>query len=292
MVCCPLPQAWRKSSWMEIFWAAPDLVRACSADVVSVRRPPASWACRSLGALDGRISAAKAAAGCQSLTLSEMRLSLWRGSRGRVGGHQNLDRLLVSGTLATNELKLSRFWRARLPWSIKRRLERRAFRFEAADSFDLDQRVSAARIKWRGHPLADAAIELMNKDGRLTATLVEASAYSGPSRRNSLSRRRDPALRRMRPAASPTPTSERSARTSAGRPIRAGRRPVRVRRGRRYSLAGLAHALQGKATIQLAPGVVDGLSFEEGFAQPSADRSTSSTTCAWGARCSGRPPRV
>ena len=46
-------------------------------------------------------------------------------------------------------------------------------------ALDFDLRISAARIKWRTHPLTDAAIELIDENGRLTATLVEATAYEG-----------------------------------------------------------------------------------------------------------------
>jgi AsmA protein len=240
---------------------------AVSADVASVAALKRILGLPNPAALaDGRIAlSAKATAGWQTLTLSELRLGLleqdFEGALAVTGAS---DRLLLSGTLATNELNLEPMLAngpsvvdAKGDWSGA------SFDFSPLAAFDLDLRVSAARIKWRGHPLVDAAIELMNKDGDLTATLVEASAYGG--------------LLKAELSVAPAPSGV--AAHASGSLVNAdigalctdfGWAAYSGRGGGQFAFdaagdspAALAEALQGNATIQLAPGVVDGLSFEE-----------------------------
>ena len=155
-----------------------------SADVVSASAlkrilglPEAS------GLSNGRISlAAKMAANAQMLTLSAMQAELsgteFRRRAGVHAGRQGVwpfparwpaDELNLDPILASAPPLID----ANGDWSAA------PFNFSPLTAFDFDLRISAARVKWRGHPLTDAAIELMNEDGRLTATLAEATAYGG-----------------------------------------------------------------------------------------------------------------
>jgi AsmA protein len=240
---------------------------AVSADVASLAAVKRILGLPNPSALaDGHIAlAAKAAAGWQMLTLSDLRLSLLEQDfEGALAVSKVSDRLLVSGTLATNELRLEPILAsapsvvdAKGDWSGA------SFDFRPLTAFDLDLRVSAARVKWRGHPLADAAIELMNKDERLTATLVEASAYSGLLKGE------------LSFAPGPSGVAAHASGSLANADIGAlcadfGWAAYSGLGGGQFAFdavgdspAALAQALQGKATIQLAPGVVDGLSFEE-----------------------------
>lgn len=61
-------------------------------------------------------------------------------------------------------------------WSAQR------FGLAPPKDLDIDLRISAAHADWRGHHVDDAAVSLMCVDGRLTATLLEATAYEGALR--------------------------------------------------------------------------------------------------------------
>ncbi|WP_158814832.1 AsmA family protein [Methylocapsa sp. S129] len=218
------------------------------------------------GLSDGRISlAAKVTANSQMLTLSATRLSFLEQSfEGALAFTKSAKRLAVSGTLAADELDLAPIMAsapavidAKGDWSLA------PFNFAPLTAFDFDLRVSAARVKWRDHPLTDAAIELLSENGRLTATLAEATAYAG--------------LLKAEIAFAPTPSSfETHASASlVNADIGAlcrdfGWGAYSGQGGGEFSLqangdspAALARALEGKATIQLGPGVIDGVSFEE-----------------------------
>jgi AsmA protein len=215
---------------------------------------------------DGKISlAAQATANSQMLTLSDMRLNLLgQNFEGALAIARASERPSVSGTLATDELKLEPIL-ANAPSLIDSKGDWSAapFDFAPLTAVDFDLRVSAAQIKWRGHPLADAAIELMNDNGRLTATLVEASAYNGlfkaeisfaPAQSGCLAHASG-ALKNADLGAlfSDFGWSAYSGQGDGEFALDAvGDSP-----------AALARALDGKATVKLAPGVVDGVSFEE-----------------------------
>ena len=86
----------------------------------------------------------------------------------------------VSGTLAAETLALEpllgppqRLIDPSGAWSAK------PFGLSPPRSFDLDLRLSAARLNVYGWMLADAAASLIVKDGKLSANLLEAAAYGG-----------------------------------------------------------------------------------------------------------------
>jgi AsmA protein len=238
-----------------------------SADVVS-----ASALKRVLGLPDasglpnGRVSlAAKIAANPQMLTLSAMQLSFLEQSfEGALAFTRPSKRLSISGTLAADQLSLEpilasapSLFDAKGDWSAA------PFNFAALTALDFDLRMSAAEVKWRDHPLTDAAIELLSEGGRLTATLAEATAYSG--------------LLKAEIALAPAPSGfdAHASASLANADIGAlcgdfGWRAFSGQGRGEFSLqasgdspAELIRTLEGKATIQLGPGTVDGLSFEE-----------------------------
>jgi AsmA protein len=86
----------------------------------------------------------------------------------------------LSGTLAAEALALEpllgppeRVFEPSGGWSTK------PFTFEPLGTFDLDLRLSAARLDVYGLKLADAAASAIVTDGKLSATLLEAAAYGG-----------------------------------------------------------------------------------------------------------------
>jgi len=89
-------------------------------------------------------------------------------------------RYAVSGTLAADQLDLAAlaeptpdFITPEGDWS------QTPFAYAAPTDLDVDLRLSAARLAWRGHTVTDAAGALMCKAGACTATLLEADAYQG-----------------------------------------------------------------------------------------------------------------
>ncbi len=86
----------------------------------------------------------------------------------------------ISGTLAAETLALEpllgppqRLFDRSGGWSMK------PFALAPPQDFDLDLRLSAGRLDLYGRTLADAAASLIVKDGRLSATLIEAAVYGG-----------------------------------------------------------------------------------------------------------------
>ncbi len=116
-----------------------------------------------------------------SLALSEARVDLaGQQFEGAVTLSRAGEGALISGTLAAEELDIEplvgappRFTDARGGWSSE------PFGFAPAPGLDLDLRISAAHVGWGGHRVDDAAGSLICNDGRLTATLLQASAYQG-----------------------------------------------------------------------------------------------------------------
>jgi len=90
------------------------------------------------------------------------------------------DRPAVSGTLAAETLALEpllgppqRLFDPSGGWSAK------PFALTPPEAFDLDLRLSAGRLNVYGRKLADAAASLIIKDGKVSMTLIDASAYGG-----------------------------------------------------------------------------------------------------------------
>jgi AsmA protein len=219
------------------------------------------------GLSNGRIAlAAHMTTSPQMLTLSAMRLSFLEQSfEGALAFTDSARRLAVSGTLATDQLDLEAASRTMASSLVDSNGDWSASRPDLTPltAFDFDLRISAGQIKWRGHPLTDAAIELLGKEGRLTATLAEATAYNG--------------LVKAEIAAAPAPGGIETHASASfanadigalcadfGWSAYSGQGSGELAFGAvGDSPAALARTLDGKATIRLAPGVVDGLSIEE-----------------------------
>ena len=124
---------------------------------------------------------AKAEGDLDAFALSEARLVI---------GGQELDgslnfaradgKLAASGTLAAESLDLGALLGpfpapldAQGQWSDK------PFLPAPSDTLDLDLRVSATHTTWGGHAMEDAALGLVQREGSLTAKLLEAVAYQG-----------------------------------------------------------------------------------------------------------------
>ena len=89
-------------------------------------------------------------------------------------------RATVSGTLAAETLALEpllgppeRLFDPSGGWSAQ------PFALTPPQTFDLDLRLSAGRLDVYGRKLADAAADVMVKDGKLSMNLIDATAYGG-----------------------------------------------------------------------------------------------------------------
>jgi AsmA protein len=218
------------------------------------------------GLADGRISlAAKMIANAQVLTLSAMRLSfLNQNFEGALAVTKPAKRLSVSGTLAADEVNLEPMVAgapsaldANGAWSVA------PFDFSALSTFDFDLRVSAAEVKLRALSLSDAAFEFLSENGRLTATLAEATAYSGLLKAET-SFAPAPSGFETHASASLVNADVGALCKSLGWNAYSGQGDLVFSfEASGDSPAALARSLAGKATLRLAPGVLDGLSFEE-----------------------------
>jgi AsmA protein len=234
---------------------------ASSADVARILGRP-----KSSDLSEGHMSlAAKAAANGRTLTLSELRLNVLEQSfEGALAFTKDAGRISVSGTMAADELKLAPILAKAPPiidpngaWSDA------SIDFKPLAAVKFDLRISAARVEWRGHSLTDAAIELMNENDRLTASLIEAGAYGGLAKAEIIF---SPLRIPVEAHASGSVTNADIGALSAefGRPAYSGLG------GAQFSfdtvgdsVQAMFRRLEGKATILLGPGIVDGLSFEE-----------------------------
>ena len=127
---------------------------AASADLASVTEIKRILGLSNPSALpDARIAlTAKATAGWRMLTLSELRLDVLKQDfEGALAVTRASGRLLFSGTLATSELKLEP-WVANAPpiFDAAGNWSGAPFDPRPLAAFDLDLRVSASRVVWRG----------------------------------------------------------------------------------------------------------------------------------------------
>ncbi|HLH51857.1 MAG TPA: AsmA family protein [Roseiarcus sp.] len=214
---------------------------------------------------DGRLAfAGKIAFGRHILTLSDMRLeALAQSADGALALTRNPSGWTLSGSLAAGALSLDEVL-ANMPaiydesgWSDA---PLSAGNFGA---LALDLRASIAKLQWRNHVLQDAALSLMSRDGRVTATLSEATAYKGLLK-GEASFAPDERGIEMRATASLANADIGAMLADFGASGYSGQG------GGQFSVqaagdspAALARALSGDASIALGPGAIEGLSFEE-----------------------------
>ncbi len=172
-------------------------------------------------------------------------------------------RTAISGTLAADSLKIDpligapTFLNAQGGWSSA------PFPFERARGLDLDLRISAAHAEWRGHRVDDAAGSLICKGGQLTATLLEASAYQGVLR-GQLTLANGANGLEAQLAGSLADSDFGAALADFGWSGYRGRGGFDVSlRSTGASPAEAVASLSGTASLDLQPGVIDGVSIEE-----------------------------
>lgn len=127
----------------------------------------------------------------------------------------------------------------------------------------LDLRASVAKIKWRNHAIQDAALSLISRDGRVTATLSEATAYKGLLKAE-VSFAPDERGVDMRASASLANADIGALIGDLGVPGYTGQGEAQFSvEAAGDSAAALARGLNGDAAATLGPGMFDGVSVEE-----------------------------
>lgn len=87
---------------------------------------------------------------------------------------------VISGTLDADRLVVGALFASPPPLSAADgQWSRQPFAIMPFKPLDVDLRLSAGMLDLYGHPLANAAASVMVKDGELTASLIEATAYGG-----------------------------------------------------------------------------------------------------------------
>ncbi|MGO9770751.1 MAG: AsmA-like C-terminal region-containing protein [Roseiarcus sp.] len=200
-----------------------------------------------------------------SLALSEARFELaGQPFEGALTLSREGERTSISGTLAADELKIepllgepSTFTNAQGGWSSE------PFGFAPAPGLDLDLRISAAHADWRGHRIDDAAGSLICNDGRLTATMLQANAYQGVLK-GQLTLARGADGLEAHGAGSLVDADIGAALADFGRNGYKGRGGFEFSlRSTGFAPADSVASLSGTVSLDLQPGVVDGVNVEE-----------------------------
>jgi AsmA protein len=217
---------------------------------------------------DGRLSLrGKARANILSLTISDMRLTAFDEKydgavavNAKGGGAATL-----TGSLAAEKINLDDFLSKAPPLIDKSGGWSEApISIALPKGLDLDLRVSAATIGWRGHAIEDAAFSLMSADGGVKATLSEARAYKGVLKGVAAAVPAPGGASELSVSASLTNADIGALLADFGANSYSGMGDLEAAvRSTGASVAGLAGALSGDASIKLGAGVIDGLSLEE-----------------------------
>ncbi|MBV8662195.1 MAG: AsmA family protein [Hyphomicrobiales bacterium] len=118
-----------------------------------------------------------------SVALSDAHITVaGQGFEGAVTLSREGERNAISGSLAADTVQIDPLLPHRQPLLDEAGWSAQAFSFAPPKDLDLDLRISAAHAEWSGHRFDDAAVSLMCLDGRLTARLLEATAYEGTLR--------------------------------------------------------------------------------------------------------------
>ncbi len=124
---------------------------------------------------------ATADAGAKGVDLADVRLKLNSSSfEGALAVRADDERPILSGTLATSILDLSELFRYVSPLIGRDgHFSQEPIVWRDRDSFDLDLRLSAARAVYERVQARDLAGAVLLRDGRLDASLADASMYKG-----------------------------------------------------------------------------------------------------------------
>jgi len=123
----------------------------------------------------------KAQVSGQTMTLSDATVTAsGQKLEGALSIARSAERYAVSGSLAADQLDLLTLIKPPPELlSPTGEWSQTPFAFSPPADVDLDLRLSAARLQWGPHAIADAAGALMCKLGSCVATLLEANAYQG-----------------------------------------------------------------------------------------------------------------
>ena len=178
---------------------------------------------------------------------------------GNLGG-----RPLVSGTFATDGAAIEplvgspeRLFDPARGWSG------RTFAFEPPEAFDLDLRLSAARLDVYGQSLVNAAASILVKDGGMSASLIDASVYDGRLQGEASVERLGDELR-LHARAELTEADLGQAFANLGRPVLTGQGGARFA----FDASGASPAaaiasLTGSASLDATDGALVGVNLEE-----------------------------
>jgi AsmA protein len=215
---------------------------------------------------DGKLAVAGAVAlNSRGLTVSDLRLdALAQRFEGALALMRASSGWTLSGSLAADALSLDDMV-AKAPalvdengvWSDA------PLALGPPEALALDLRASIAKIVWRNHALTDAAISVISRDGRVTATLSQATAYKGLLK-GEASFAPDERGLEMRASASLANADLGALIGDFGLPGYSGQGGAQFSvQAAGDSAAALAKALNGDAAATFGPGVIDGLSLEE-----------------------------
>ncbi|HEY1941584.1 MAG TPA: AsmA-like C-terminal region-containing protein [Roseiarcus sp.] len=174
------------------------------------------------------------------------------------------ERNALSGTLAADSLHIDPLLLQRLHflddgagWSTE------PFGIAPPTDLNLDLRISAAHAEWRGHRIEDAAVSVMCVDGRLTAKLLEATAYDG-ALQGALTLSSGAAGLQAKISASAVDVDLGAALADFGWNAYRGRGGFEISlQGAGATPAAFVASLAGSGALNLQAGVVEGVNIEE-----------------------------
>jgi AsmA protein len=174
-------------------------------------------------------------------------------------------RLAASATLAADTLDLTSLWGAPPdPVAADGEWNKQPFPPPPNGALDLDLRLSASRVTWRGHAIEDAAASVSEKDGQLTVRLLEATAYDGALNGEFSARRAPSGGWDAKASASLANADIGAFLTDWGFSAYSGVGSIEANLAAMGASADdFAKSLSGTASITLQDGVVNGVSIEE-----------------------------
>ncbi|HLW91695.1 MAG TPA: AsmA-like C-terminal region-containing protein [Roseiarcus sp.] len=170
----------------------------------------------------------------------------------------------LSGSIAAETIRLDDLF-AKAPslidqagdWSAK------PFSLALPEGLNLDLRISAATVEWRGHAIQDAAFSLMGSGAGVSATLSDALAYRGAFKGEAtIAPGPDGAEIRLSASLLNADIGALAADFGLGAYSGVGGAQIALR-ANGNSPAALARGLSGEGSLKLGAGVIEGLSFEE-----------------------------
>jgi AsmA protein len=207
----------------------------------------------------------KAAGSLDAVVLSDTRLDVGgQAFDGSLNFLRAAGRTSVSGTLAADTLDISALWDEPGPiLDSSGRWSRQPLFSAPSETLDLDLRVSASHVSWRGHRIDAVAASVLQKDRRLTVRLLDATSCQGQLS-GEFSLQSAPDGLHMQARASLVNGDIGAVLSEWGVTAYAGRGGYE---GSLHAVgaspAELAASLSGSATFELQDGTINGVNFEE-----------------------------